>query len=88
MAATAENEYVEYFYFRLVGVGGDDDGEWDYVPYGLRSPIFKGTFTQANDEAERFRYEEDENATGVCVYAKRDNVWQKIASYLGQPDYF
>lgn len=82
MTATAENERVEYFYFRLVGAAGDDDG-WDYVPYGLRSPIFKGTFTQAQNEAERFRYQEDEYATGVCIYAKRDETWQKIASYLG-----
>ncbi len=88
MAATAESERVEYFYFRLVGAGGDDEGGWDYIPYGLRSSIFKGTFTQAQHEAERFHYQEDENAAGVCIYAKRDNVWQKIASYLGQPEYF
>ncbi len=86
MAATAENEHAEYFYFRLVGMAGDGETE-NYVPYGLRSRVFGGTLTQARNEAERFRREEDEYATGVCIYAKRNEVWQIVATYLGYPDY-
>ena len=86
MTANLENERVELFYFRLVGMASGGETE-DYVPYGLRSPIFKGTWTQAKDEAERFRYLEDQCSCGVCIYTKRDNGWQKVATYLGCPEH-
>jgi hypothetical protein len=58
-----------------------------YFPDGMWSPIFKGTLTQARDEAERFRHQEDEYACGVYIYTKRNETWQEVASYLGHPDY-
>ena len=85
MAPSLENERVEYFCFRLAGMASDGRTE-DYVPYGLPSCVFKGTLTQARDEAESFRYEEDEHAAGVCIYAKRNQTWQEVESSIGWPD--
>ncbi len=86
MAATAENKLVELFYFRLLGATYDDEGLFeDYVPYGLPSRVFKGTLTQARDEARSFHFEEDECACGACIYVKRNKTWQKIESYIGSP---
>ena len=87
MAATAENERVELFYFRLVGAAYDNEGQFeDYVPYGLPSRVFKGTLTQARYAATRFHREEDEYACGACIYAKRNETWLEIESYLGDPN--
>ncbi len=87
MAATAENELVELFYFRLMGAAYDNEGQFeDYVPYGLPSRVFKGTLSQARHAAIRFHYLEDEYACGACIYAKRNETWQEIESYLGSPE--
>ncbi len=87
MAATAENELVELFYFRLVGAAYDNEGRFkDYVPYGPPSQVFKGALPQARHAAVRFHYQEDKRACGACIYAKRNEVWQEIESYLGDPN--
>jgi hypothetical protein len=86
MAATAENERVELFYFRLVGTTYDNEGLFeDYVPYGHPSPVFKGTLSQARNEVRRFHCQEDEYECGACIYVKRNEAWQKVESYLGAP---